>query len=331
VIELPQVGGQNRQDAKSAIIRTLSEKWPLSAKQIHSAVSKDGGRLTYQAIHKSLGELLEAGTVSKANSGYSLSLDWIVELRKFSEKLEYEYSGKKKLSLNRSPGLLFVAARTFSLLTNLIFKNNLRLEHDAMYLFGNRVNMVPTHLLVSLTKDLNAAGKTSLLYRHARESGYEWSKAVISRGFVHSPEELTFHGADAFAVAGWPPYAIEEFDLPGKRLTLSVEHSSLALEYLKAFGKTSRPTCDILRGLLAGGFSPVFADDTFEGIETACIIKGDKKCVFVIRPRKFFDLHDPEIQRQLARNGEKLDLTFLKKADFSAATKETTLKLGEKQ
>lgn len=84
---------QGRSDARSRIISALAVKWPLSAKQIHSSVSRAGGReLTYQAIHKSLGELVSEGVLSKSLDGYSLSFSWIDGLSRFSDELKSAYS-----------------------------------------------------------------------------------------------------------------------------------------------------------------------------------------------------------------------------------------------
>ncbi len=81
-------------DAKAQVVKILSKSWPLTAKQLHSKIAAEIGvkPLTYQAVHKALGELLDEGVVSKAPDGYSLSFDWIDGLSRFSDELKSSYS-----------------------------------------------------------------------------------------------------------------------------------------------------------------------------------------------------------------------------------------------
>ncbi len=77
---------------KQKIIHVLGEEWPLTAKQIYTCIRKNSAiTITYQAIHKTLKELLEDGIVSKMESKYSLSKNWVENVKQFGTSLHKRY------------------------------------------------------------------------------------------------------------------------------------------------------------------------------------------------------------------------------------------------
>ncbi len=70
-------------DTCSLIVKTLSEKQPLSAKQIHAHIKADGALFSYQAVHKALQKLQADGVVEKEGKHYSLSKNWLDGLKQF--------------------------------------------------------------------------------------------------------------------------------------------------------------------------------------------------------------------------------------------------------
>ena len=70
------VSGQPK-TVKEAIISILSMEWPLSAKKLYLRVRKAGLEVTYQAVHKTLKELLSGEIVEWEDKKYKLSLRWI--------------------------------------------------------------------------------------------------------------------------------------------------------------------------------------------------------------------------------------------------------------
>ena len=91
---------QGKQDARSRTIAALAVKWPLTAKQLHSAISKDGGKpLTYQAVHKVLGELSAGRLLLKSAAGYSLSPGWVEAQKAWWLGASKRYSGGEPPSL----------------------------------------------------------------------------------------------------------------------------------------------------------------------------------------------------------------------------------------
>jgi hypothetical protein len=91
---IPTLSSFGRTDSsKGVIIQILGEEWPLSAKEIFNRVKKNSGQpISYQAVHKTLGELLEGKVLEKSEKGYSLSLNWIDSGQKFFSALHASYT-----------------------------------------------------------------------------------------------------------------------------------------------------------------------------------------------------------------------------------------------
>jgi len=72
----PFFGGNG--GTRGAILRALSGEWPLSAKEVFNRVKKESKELvSYQAVHKCLGDLVSSKILEKNEKGYLLSLAWI--------------------------------------------------------------------------------------------------------------------------------------------------------------------------------------------------------------------------------------------------------------
>ena len=82
---------------KEKIIELLSNRWPLTAKKIYRSLLKEYNlSITYQAIHKSLQELIQNSILEKTKEGYQISKEWIKNLGNFSKKIEEELSSEKQ-------------------------------------------------------------------------------------------------------------------------------------------------------------------------------------------------------------------------------------------
>ena len=82
-------GGVNRSSvtSKDVVISLLAYEQPLTAKKIHeTAKRKYSLDISYQAIHKTLIELLEKGIIEKKEKEYILNEKWINSLKKFTEQ-----------------------------------------------------------------------------------------------------------------------------------------------------------------------------------------------------------------------------------------------------
>lgn len=80
------------------IILILSQDWPLSAKQLFNRVVKEkGSNISYQAVHKTILDLLEKDVLLREKNSYKLNSEWISKVKKFGESLDVAYSTNQKV------------------------------------------------------------------------------------------------------------------------------------------------------------------------------------------------------------------------------------------
>ena len=97
--QIPQLG-KNAFNTRDLIIQTLSNKWPLNAKQIFNEVTKEAKNpISYQAVHKVLNQLIEENVLEKNENGYQLNINWVKQVKDFSTKLEKAYIEGERESL----------------------------------------------------------------------------------------------------------------------------------------------------------------------------------------------------------------------------------------
>jgi hypothetical protein len=81
---------------KDAIISILSNRWPLSLKQIHQIAKAEYAiSATYQAVHKMANQLMDEMVVVRVGAWYSLNPAWINRIKLFTEQLDQSYSKDK--------------------------------------------------------------------------------------------------------------------------------------------------------------------------------------------------------------------------------------------
>jgi hypothetical protein len=86
---------------KSIILNSLSEQWPLSLKKIFHAVKKVSIKsMTYQAVYKSVKELLDDGVLSRQENEYLISPIWVEKSSEFINRLAEAYE-KNNLAKSR--------------------------------------------------------------------------------------------------------------------------------------------------------------------------------------------------------------------------------------
>lgn len=78
-------------NAREAVIKILSEEWPLKTRQILTKMSRFYGlEVSYQAVYKTLKQLLDQRIVDKSADGFNLNTDWvkktIAELKRIEER-----------------------------------------------------------------------------------------------------------------------------------------------------------------------------------------------------------------------------------------------------
>ena len=81
-----------RETTKGVILNVLASEWPLSIKRIFFNIKKVTGKsLTYQAVYKSVKELLDDGVLSRQEDGYVISPSWIQKSGEFINSLAEAY------------------------------------------------------------------------------------------------------------------------------------------------------------------------------------------------------------------------------------------------
>lgn len=74
---------------KELVILILTREWPLPIKKIYNEVKKESKQnLTYQAIHKTLKQLVDESILLKKQKKYALNPEWIQALKDFTEKID---------------------------------------------------------------------------------------------------------------------------------------------------------------------------------------------------------------------------------------------------
>lgn len=76
---------------------------------------------------------------------------------------------------------------------------------------------------------------------------------------------------------GWGKFSLNLFRPDEKLLQVAVDQSPFS----ESYGKSSDGVCDLIRGVISGLASALFSKDC-EAIETCCLARGDKNCVFVV-------------------------------------------------
>ncbi len=82
---------------RDAIIRVLSEQWPLTVRGIYSLVVKETQKaVSYQAVYKLVKQFEAEGVLEVKDKKYALSLGWIEKVKGFSKGLEESYLSQGK-------------------------------------------------------------------------------------------------------------------------------------------------------------------------------------------------------------------------------------------
>ena len=81
--------GKRQLSTKGLVRSILIEESPLTIKQIHSRIKTESKKpVSYQAVHKTIKELLEEESVLNIDKKYQLNPEWIIKGRKHFENLE---------------------------------------------------------------------------------------------------------------------------------------------------------------------------------------------------------------------------------------------------
>jgi len=94
-ITLPQLDEHKK--VKDLVISILAMRHPLSSKKTYNEIKRRYGySVTYQAVHKTIAQLLEHGILVKEDMEYSINMQWIDEISNFVDRLKESYETHKK-------------------------------------------------------------------------------------------------------------------------------------------------------------------------------------------------------------------------------------------
>lgn len=83
---------------KNLIITLLSLRYPLSIKKIYNQLKKQFAlSITYQAVFKAIKELEKNKIITNEDNEYSLSVDWLNKIDKFSDEVRQKYIKENKI------------------------------------------------------------------------------------------------------------------------------------------------------------------------------------------------------------------------------------------
>lgn len=79
------------------IIFTLAQEWPLSGKSLYLRAQRSYFQaVSYQAVHKAAGELVEQGVLAKEGMLYRLNVEWLEQLILFGFETKKAYAKERR-------------------------------------------------------------------------------------------------------------------------------------------------------------------------------------------------------------------------------------------
>ena len=170
-LSIPDLGKNS--NTKDFVISVLSYDWPLTIKKLYNVIKKKYGyKATYQAVYKTVHELLKEEVLIKTDDGYHLNLNWLRRIHDYTEITESNYYAKSKV--NAIEGIK--DAKTEGNFQVLTFESWFDVEKYIYYLQKNYLS--------------NAEKKTTIVLHHNHEwrplfylrAEYNWVKKTIESG-----------------------------------------------------------------------------------------------------------------------------------------------------
>src|SRR3989344_7670028 len=98
-----------KKSTKDEVILALSLRQPLTAKEIYNTLNREHGNVaSYQAVHKTIQQLVDENVIEKNEKQYKLNNEWVKEVANFGKNLEHNYQEiLKKIDVTSSVMLTF--------------------------------------------------------------------------------------------------------------------------------------------------------------------------------------------------------------------------------
>lgn len=193
-----------KMNVKEAILDLLANEWPLTIKQINRRLGKKYGlQVTYQAVYKTIKQLLSQEMLLQKKDAYELSLSWIQKQKRKIEALETNYLTKTGLfSKNKTSFQFETLYDFFNFIVDAIYRRRfaqIRLgtsialfQHMWWFLAFEKEN-------VDKLKAISSRSKTFILCRNDSKVD-KWLKSLflkagvrkvrLNSGFVQGPDTL---------------------------------------------------------------------------------------------------------------------------------------------
>jgi hypothetical protein len=113
---------------KDLVVVTLTQQWPLSAKEIYFQLKKEHNvSVTYQAVHKVLQMLIDKNILTIECKKYQLNKDWINLMTENFNNLKKSYFNKNKFDKNVIPSKLVFQSyyEMYSFMADLIYEEQI--------------------------------------------------------------------------------------------------------------------------------------------------------------------------------------------------------------
>ncbi len=102
----PHALTQGQGTVRDDILSILSEEFPLSANEIASRVKRQMGKnITYQAVHKTIQQMVERKILAKEGRSYRIAPEWVQHTKEYIQLLEktFQHTPSVKKVLDQLP------------------------------------------------------------------------------------------------------------------------------------------------------------------------------------------------------------------------------------
>ncbi|MCX6799450.1 MAG: 4-vinyl reductase [Candidatus Diapherotrites archaeon] len=175
-----------------------------------------------------------------------------------------------------------------------IFTNGLQYRHGNFFLVDMPFLICPTEVLSGLLCTDNPDFERHVYYG-VKRSVSERMVGQFKIEFGFTGDKMVSFLEQFFVASGWGTIKNVDLDMQGRKAIVQVLNNPLTAQLR---GKVKTASDHILRGILAGIFTKVFAENV-ECVETHCVALGGEDCEFIIKRQHEFDFSDKRVQEQL--------------------------------
>lgn len=182
---------------------------------------------------------------------------------------------------------------SYDLLSKFLATKILRFENGNISLLDRSMVIIPVEVLLKMHEDLEKrhgreeadsvifeAGRFETLTGSVRYLARRNELRTVFSSVPKTGDPSIEMGREALKFMGKGDILIKEVLKDGKKIVLSTVNSPFAVEYLKTRGKSGRPVCHYLRGVMAG-VQEAYYKGTYKAAEVSCKATGkSEECIF---------------------------------------------------